>query len=582
MTYPRDRRRDSRPLTAIYLLLAVLLLPAAPIVANALADEADEPVEADILLRGGLLYRGDGGEPAVGDVAIRGDRIVAVGKFTLKSAGRVIDCQGLAISPGFIDLHNHSDRQVRGEETRAVANYLFQGCTTIVTGNCGSGPIEVGEYYDHLQRFGVGVNVAHLLPQGQLRREVIGSTRRGAEPEELKGMLELTRQAMDDGAWGVSTGLIYVPSSYADTDELAAIAKVVGEAGGIYVSHIRNENTRLLEAVDEALEIGRRGGAPVHISHFKSSGKNSWGLVRVASQRIEKLRAEGARITADQYPYTASSTSLDATMIPASARAGGRDALRKRLADEFEGPKIRKAIENKLEQTDGGQRIQIASYRPRPDWVGKRLSEIAAAEEMEPLELVLQIVDAGGASVVNHSINEEDVRYVMNLPWVATASDGSARVPAATAPHPRSYGTFARKLGHYAIREKAVDLSLAVRSCSGLPADILGMTDRGYLRSGAFADIAVWSPRELIDQATFERPHRYCEGVRYLFVNGRPAIHEEKFTGALAGRPLRRPASEAQPAEEKPSADESPADTDADQPAGKRAGDDAARTTNHN
>lgn len=291
------------------------------------------PVDADILLRGGTLHRGDGQPAGVGDVAIAKDRIVAVGEFEIGAVGATIDCRGLVVSPGFIDLHNHSDRQVVSRDTRAVVNYLTQGCTTIVTGNCGSGPIDVSEYYEKMDASGVGLNVAHLLPQGALRRAVIGSDERKASPDELARMKGLTERAMRAGAWGMSTGLIYVPSSYADTAELVDLCRVVGQHGGIYASHIRNENVKLLEAVGEALEIGRRAGLPVHISHFKSSGKNSWGLVREAAKLIEKERRSGARITADQYPYTASSTSLDATLIPSWARAGGRRQLLARLED---------------------------------------------------------------------------------------------------------------------------------------------------------------------------------------------------------------------------------------------------------
>jgi N-acyl-D-aspartate/D-glutamate deacylase len=497
-------------------------------------------VNADVLLQGGLIYVGDMSPPSTGDVAIRGDKIVAVGDFQRGDIGRVLDCRGLIISPGFIDLHNHSDRQVVARETRAVANYLTQGCTTIVTGNCGSGPIDVEAYYAKIDAFGAGVNVAHLLPQGQLRRKVIGETRRAASEDEMVKMQLLADKAMFDGAWGMSTGLIYVPSSYANTEELAAIATVVGKHGGIYASHIRNENTGLLDAVNEALSIGKQANTPVHISHFKSSGKNSWGLVRVAVDLIQKQRDAGQTVTADQYPYTASSTSLNATMIPAWARAGGAKQLRERLVDKKDGPRIREAIINKLKQTDQGQRIQIASYRKRPEWIGKRLNQIADAESQQPIEIVLDIVRNGGAAVVNHSINEDDVRFVMAQPWVATASDGSSRLPAATAPHPRSYGTFPRKIGHYAVREKAIEIGVAIRSASGLPADILGLPKRGYLKPEYFADVIVWDKDEIIDTATFDSPHQYAVGMKYVFVNGGAAIHNGRMTGALFGRSLQK------------------------------------------
>ena len=497
------------------------------------------PVDADVLLHGGTLYLGDGQPGALGDVAIRDDRIVAVGEFLTGKIKRRIDCTGLIVSPGFIDLHNHSDGPVIRKETRAVVNFLTQGCTTIVTGNCGGGPVDVGDYYDKIDELGAGVNVAHLLPQGSLRREVIGSEQRPATDDELARMKVLADQAMQDGAWGMSSGLIYVPSSYADTAELTEIAKIVARHQGIYASHIRNEGTGLLDAIDEALEIGRGASVPVHISHFKSSGQDSWGLVRTAVDVIERERAAGQVITADQYPYTASSTSLSATFIPAWARSGGSKQMLARLEAGEDSQRIQAAIRNKLEITDAGQRIQIANYEPRPDWAGRRLKEIADETQIEPFDLILQIERNGGAQVVNHSINEEDVRFVMQQPWVATASDGSSRIPSEEIPHPRSYGTFSRKIGHYSIREQAVPLALAIRSSSGLPADILGLPDRGYLRTDYFADVLVWSEDEFIDRATFDSPHQYSDGLRYAFVNGTPVISDGDVTGALPGRALR-------------------------------------------
>lgn len=506
---------------------------------SAAADNLSEPIDAGILLVGGTLHLGDGEPGSEGNIAIQGEKIVAVGDFELGKVKQQIDCRGLVVSPGFVDLHNHSDRQVLQKSTRAVVNYLTQGCTTIVTGNCGSGPVDVGKYYDQIDQSGVGVNVAHLLPQGNLRRQVMSSERRKATAEELERMKQLAAKAMSDGAWGMSTGLIYVPSSYADTDELIEVAKVVSEHGGIYVSHVRGEGVTLLSSVDEALEIGRRAELPVHISHFKSSGKDAWGLVRIAVRKVEEQRKLGYRITADQYPYAASSTSLEATLIPTWARAGGHKKMLERLDDQEQRPRIIEQISRKLRKSDNGQRIQIASYGPEPDWAGKRLLEIAKANDIEPLDLVLRITRAGGARIVNHGMNEEDIRFVMTTPWVATASDGRGYIPSATVPHPRNYGTFPRKIGYYAIREKTLPLAQAIHSATGLPADILGLEDRGYLRNNYFADIIVWDPKSLIDTATFAKPHSYSKGIVHAFVNGTPAMTDGVPTGALAGRALR-------------------------------------------
>ena len=504
----------------------------------AAADPA--PVDADLLLVGGTVFDGGPGPGEVGDVAIRKDKIVAVGKFTPGVVGKTLDCRGLLVTPGFIDLHNHSDSQIVDRRTRACVNYLTQGCTTIVTGNCGGGPVDARKYYDKIDEQGAGVNVAHLLPQGALRSAGVGNEQRQATPEELDKMRKLAEQAMQDGVWGMSSGLIYVPSSYADTSELIEIAKVVGKHGGIYASHIRGENLELLSSVNEALEIGRKGNLPVHISHFKSTGKDAWGLVRGAAEAIEKARASGERVTADQYPYIASSTSLEATLIPTWARSGGEKKLLARLEDAEDGPKIRTAIAKKLALSDEGARIKLARYAKKPAWAGKSLAEIAKTEGNEPLEAVLEIIKGGGASVVNFGMSEEDVRFVMTRPWVATASDGRAYLPGGDVPHPRSYGTFSRKIGFYAIKEKQVPLEQAIHSSTGLPADILGLADRGRLRTGAFADVAVLDPSAYVDAATYDAPHQYSRGTRHVVVNGDLAILDGTPTGVLAGRALRK------------------------------------------
>jgi N-acyl-D-aspartate/D-glutamate deacylase len=344
---------------------------------------------------------------------------------------------------------------------------------------------------------------------------------------------------MKDGAWGLSTGLIYNPGTYARTDELVALARVAARHGGLYASHIRDEGTGLLPALEEALTIGREAKLPVHISHLKSSGRASWGKAGDAIALLERARRAGMVVTADQYPYTASSTSLAATLIPARFRSGERKEYLERLADPDQIRELRAAITARL-KGEKGTEIRIASCAARPRYNGKDLQTLARAEKKKPADIVLAIERLGGAQVVDFSMNEEDVRLIMKQSWVATASDGSAMTPTpGLMPHPRVFGCFARKLGRYAIEDGILKLPEAVRSATGLPADILHLPDRGYLKSGYFADVVVFDPRTYRDRATYEQPQRYADGVRYLFVNGRLAIDEGKATNVLAGRALR-------------------------------------------
>ncbi|MFM7161395.1 MAG: N-acyl-D-amino-acid deacylase family protein, partial [Planctomycetaceae bacterium] len=421
-------------------------------------------------------------------------------------------------------LHNHSDSQVVDRQTRANVNFLMQGCTTIVTGNCGSGPVLAGEYYDQIDRERCGTHVAHLLPQGSLRERVVGLAQRPPTVEELAQMEALADQAMREGAWGVSSGLIYVPSSYADTAELTAVARPVGRHRGLYVSHIRGEGVQLLKAVNEALEIGRDAGAAVHISHFKSTGQEAWGLVREAAKLVEQARGNGQLVTADQYPYIASSTSLEATILPTWAREGGSAQLRQRLQDPDQKARLDAAMDEALRRADQGARIRIARHAPHPEYAGKSLAELAQAQGQAPLQVATQILLDGGAAVVNFGMHEDDVRHVMTLPWVATASDGRAYLPGADRPHPRSYGTFPRKIGHYAQREGVISLAHAIRSCTTLPAEILGLTDRGRLQVDQVADVVVFHPQDFVDTVTYDDPHQYPQGLKHVLVAGQKAV----------------------------------------------------------
>ncbi len=505
---------------------------------------AADPVAADVVIKSATIHDGTGKAGYIGDVAIAGDKIVGVGKFAIAGKVKEIDGTGLVVTPGYIDLHTHCDSGDTGvtrEGHRLNKCYLTQGVTTVVTGNCGSGPVDVKAFYAKLTKDGVGTNVAHLVPHNAVRSAVMKNENRPPTDGELKKMESLVDAGMKDGAWGMATRLIYTPGTYSKTDELVALARIASKHHGIYASHIRHEDTRLLEAIEEALTIGREAKLPIHVSHIKASGKAAWGKSADAVSLIRKARASGQAVTADQYPYIASSTSLAATLIPTRFRDGDAKDYQARLIDAEKGPQIRKAIEAAIGGRDGGKNIMIARYRPNPKWQGKSLKDIAEAEKKTVVDVVMEIEKAGGSAVVNFGMSEDDVRIYMKEPWVATASDGSSQVPGDSVPHPRSYGTFSRKIGRYSIRDGLIPLEQAIRSSSGLPADILGLKDRGYLKPGQFADVVVFDPKTFLDTATFEKPHQYSTGLSYLFVNGNLVIERGKCKDVLVGKALVHP-----------------------------------------
>ena len=514
------------------------MLPLA-LLAVSLAADPKAP-DTNVVIRNATIHDGTGGKPITGDVHIKGDRIAAVGAVGKIDGAKEIDGKDLVVCPGFIDLHTHCDSGVQNDKTKANKNYVTQGCTTVVTGNCGSGPVDVAAYFKTLDKQGIGTNVIHLATHNSIREAVMKNENRKPSEAEQQKMEALVDRAMNDGAWGLSTGLIYNPGTYSETVEIVGLAKAAAKHGGFYASHIRDEGSGLLTAIEEAIKIGADGGCPVHISHIKASGKAAHGMSTRAVELIEAARKKGQAVTADQYPYIASSTSLRATVVPSRYREGTQKDIIARLDDPTTGPKMKADIEKAVEGRDGGKRIQIARYGPNPKWNGKTVAAIAEAEKKEPIEVVLEIERNGGAQIVNFGMSEEDVRVYMKRPWVATASDGGVQTPGDTVPHPRSYGTFPRKIGRYAIDDKIVSLEQAIRSSSGLPADILKLTDRGYLKAGQFADVVVFDPKAFKDTATYEQPHQYAAGLKWVFVNGVAEVENgEHKPDALGGRALR-------------------------------------------
>jgi len=517
----------------------------------------------DVLIRGGLVIDGTGAPGQRADVAITNGRITDIGTTPGRRAMRMIDARNKIVTPGFIDIHSHSDETMFVNS--AMESALHQGVTLVVCGNCGgsSAPVhglaaeeadrEYGrlgvkrtwshfyEYADAVERNGMSINVCSYVGHGTLRMCVMGAEARPPTAEELAEMRRLLGRALEEGAVGLASGLIYPPSAYGTTDELASLCEVVRDRGGLYASHIRNEGAGLLDAVEENLEIGRRSRVRVQLSHHKASGMKNWGKVKDSVAKIEAARGEGLDVQADQYPYTASSTGLAVT-IPNWVHEGGSQKLTERLRD----PAVRQRIRD--EDTETGRawdRIVIARARHRPEYSGRTVADLAREAGKDPLEWTCDtlVEHEGSVDIIHHSMHEDDVRFVMRQPWIAIGSDSRANAPYGPLsfgkPHPRSYGTFPRVLGHYARDEKVLGLEDAVRKMTSLTARHLRLRDRGAIRVGAWGDVVVFDPAQIRDTATFDDPHKFPDGVEHVLVNGVFAIEAGETTNDRAGRFLR-------------------------------------------
>jgi N-acyl-D-amino-acid deacylase len=531
---PTARDPTLKTMRRFILLLSLLLLPAA-----ALAQTQ----QYDVLFRNARVLDGMGNPWIRADVAVQGDRIAAVGRLEDATANRVIDASGLYIAPGFIDPHTHAGSSLDDPELSAAEPLLAEGVTTILANPDGGGPVDLAGQGAAIMKDGVGVNVGLMIGHGSVRRAVLGMADREATPAELDRMRALVRRAMEQGAYGLSSGLFYTPGSFAPNAEVIELGKVVAEFDGVYQSHPRDESDYTIGVVasaDEVIDVARQAHIPGVITHIKVLGPHVWGYSAAIVERVNRARDGGVQVYADQYPYLASATALGAALLPRWAQADGRDAFLGRLEDPATLGKIRAAMADNLERRGGADRIQFRRFVPDPSIEGHSLAWLAERRGEDPLDAALDLLRQAEVSIVSFNMNEQDVRRFMRQPWTMTSSDGSLPHFGVGVPHPRSYGSFPRKIRKYALEDGVIDLPFAIRSMTSLTAAVYRLKDRGQLRPGAYADLVVFDLHAVDDPATYTQPHQLARGMVYVLVNGRFAIDGGQFTGARPGRLLKR------------------------------------------
>jgi len=506
---------------------ALILLLSCPL---ALAQDPAQPI--DLIIRGGSLIDGSGSPATWADIGITGDRIVFVGSSAGRKAKREIDATGLVVTPGFIDPHTHTAGDLSDPKRSRNDAYLMQGVSTVATGNDGDSPTAIGATLARWNQRGIGTNAVLFIGQGTIRREVMGMADTKPTSEQIDRMKGLVETAMNEGAIGISTGLYYAPGSFSSTEEVIELARIAGQHGGIYDTHMRDESSYsigLLGSVRETIRIGQEAHLPVMISHIKALGADVWGKSADVIALIDSARKAGVNVTASQYPYTASGTSVTAALVPRWAEADG--ALLKNLNDSSLRPRLVSEMNQNLVRRGGADSL-LMTASPDPTIVGKTLAAIARERNESPVDAAIEIVKAGGSDVASFNMKDSDIEAFMRQPWVMTCSDGSPG-------HPRKYGTYPRKLRLYVYEKRVIPLEFAIRSSTSLPAETLGLKDRGLLKPGYFADVLVFDPRTFNERATYQAPTILSTGVQYLIVNGKLAIENGSLTPVLAGRALR-------------------------------------------
>lgn len=527
----------------VYLFLLVWAMAAGP------ARTAAPPARTfDVLIRGGRIVDGTGNSWFAGDVGIQGDSIAFVGPQGFARGKIVLDAKGLIVAPGFLDTHSHAARNLF--DSPEAENKIRDGVTTIIDGPDGRSAVPLKPFLAKVAALPLAINFGTLVGQGSIREKVIGLQNRKATAAEIETMKHLARQAMLDGAFGLSTGLFYVPGAYTPTGEVIELAKVVGAMGGVHTSHIRDEGAGVVDSVRECIRIGEEGGLPTQVTHHKAIGRPNWGRTAETLRLIEEARARGVDVTVDVYPYLASSNSLEG-LLPRWALEGGRSALLERLRAPDQRSRIIAAMADKIENDRGAgdpKNAVIALCPFDASLAGKNLAELTAARGVpvtvqNAAETAAAILQKGNCEVLYHYMSEEDLIRVLRFPFTMIASDGWIPRLGEGMPHPRNYGTFSRVLARYVRERKVLTLEDAVRRMTGLPAMRFRIFDRGLLRQGMKADVVVFDAATVADKATYEHPHQYSEGFRYVLVNGKIVLKNGKMTGERPGRVLYGPAT---------------------------------------